>query len=76
MNVEISLTVTTCSCGGVYAAPSWMTITRVCPMCGYRERKRLIDLVETKSREIQHLRRVNASLRGALTVARRKVRGQ
>lgn len=72
MNIEVGLTVKTCLCGGVYAVPLWMVNNVSCPMCGHRERLRLLELIGEKSDRIIHLTRVNTSLRGALTVAKRR----
>ena len=73
MNIEVGLVVKTCFCGGVYAVPHWMVNNVSCPICGSRKRLELVAKNDEQYNQIRHLTRVNASLRGALTVARRKL---
>ena len=59
---DLELSPKACTCGGVYAVPSWAMDTTTCPLCGYKER----NTRYAKDKEIARLTSVNASLRGAL----------
>lgn len=67
VNVEITLTLHTCSCGVVYALPHWITSAYQCPMCATQRHQRLEERFDELYKEKSHLERVVRSLRGALT---------
>jgi hypothetical protein len=65
LNITIALSIKTCSCGTVYAVPNWVQI-HSCPMCMDRRIYSLTNEKGSLYKEIDHLKCVNAGLRGAL----------
>ena len=68
-NIEVGLTTKTCSCGGVYAVPHWLTYGYECPMCASRRMETLRREIAELEEDAQRQRRVIAALKG---VAKRK----
>lgn len=71
LSITSTLTVKTCTCGLIYAVPSWLE-WQECPGCAARRIRELKEYRQDKLEENQHKDRVIASLRGALTRANRR----
>jgi len=67
LKTQVELDVRVCQCGGLFAVPQWVYVNNFeCPMCAKRRREALqIDITRYRG-DIEHLRRSNAALRGAL----------
>ena len=70
MQINVDMTIRTCSCGSVYGVPAW-TARYKCPMCAFREAEATGADLTVSYEEQERLKRVIASLRGALTKMRR-----
>ena len=65
VNITVTLTIKTCSCGTLYAVPDWVVAYR-CPMCSQRKYEAQRVENENREEEIKRLGRANAALRGVI----------
>lgn len=70
VSISVNLQLKTCSCGTVFAVPSW-AVRYDCPLCGGRERQRLRDHASELDDRIGAMTRTISALRGAATRKRR-----
>ena len=66
LNITVTMTTRTCSCGAFYALPHWITSNHRCPMCADRRYDALYERVCKMEEEEERLGRVIRGLRGAL----------
>ena len=71
ITINVDLSVTTCSCGSVYAVPYWLT-SYDCPMCSERKIQTICNERDELQFENARLGKVIIGLRGALTKKKKK----
>ena len=65
VDINVSLKTVTCQCGTVYAVPHWIN-KYDCPLCSYRSKRELLNMVNERDDEIEHIKKVVSGLRGAI----------